>query len=87
MANVNPPCARTRCDFGLITFAGWFILVGVLVLFVAALLFSSGILKVPGPAWWVPLTGIGSVIVVLFVSWLLLAAGLHVTIGEFFAPN
>lgn len=76
-----------RCDFGLITFSGLFVLVGVVALFVAALLFSSGLLKAPGPAWWVPLTGIGLVIAVLFVSWLLLAAGLHVTIGEFFAPN
>jgi len=80
-------CAPGRCDFGLITFAGLFVLVGVAVLFVAALLFSKGLLKVPGNASWVPLTGIGLVIVVLFVSWLLLAAGLNMTIGDFFTAN
>jgi hypothetical protein len=70
-------CTPTRCDFGLITFADWFILIGVAVLFVAALLFSKGLLKVPGNTWWVPLTGTGLVIVVFFISWLLLAAGLN----------
>lgn len=84
---ISDSCTNRGCNYGLITFSGYLIVIASPIAMILALGFAIWLRRRSRRTWWVPLTGIGLIVALFFVSWILLAIGSHHSIGDFFGPN
>ena len=84
---ISASCTGRDCNSDLITSSGVLILAATFLVMVGSLVLATVRRRTHHNTWWIPLLGIGVVIVCFFVSWSLLAIGTHHPFGDFFAPN
>jgi hypothetical protein len=86
LGTVSASCAQMSCNDGLVTLAGYIPLIGVGVVFLAAV--ALGVVRGgrDSSTWWVPFLGIAYTVVVFFTGWAMLAVATHLGLSQFFGP-
>jgi hypothetical protein len=85
--NLMVDSCTAECDYRLITFSNFLILIGIPVIYILLFGWSIRLRNSSRRSWTPPLVGTAAAVVLFFVSWQLLATGMHITIGDFFAPG
>jgi hypothetical protein len=80
-------CGSGNCNFPLVTFSGFFALIGTAIVFAGTILFAGRRRNSNRRSWWVPLVGTVIEIGLFFLSSALLAAGLGFTLTQLFGSN